>query len=79
MARVTEFEKLEKERHPMHDVARCTYSVFKSPEGEQLFQLDTYGSRGRQFPDKISQSIQLDEKAATRLVQLLKQTFPTLR
>jgi hypothetical protein len=42
-------------------------------------QLDTYGSAERAYVGKVSQSIQLDERGADALVEVLFAVFPTLK
>ena len=38
--------------------------IFQS-DGEKYVQLDTYGRTGRENPEKLSQSIQLDSETAS--------------
>ncbi len=52
----------------------ATYSTFDI-NGEKYFQIDTYGSNDREIPEKISQSFQLDRKAAEYLVNLIIKEF----
>jgi len=40
-----------------------------------LVQIDTFGSSDRKFEGKLSQTIQLDEKAARQLVAVLTKAF----
>ncbi|MFO0968764.1 MAG: hypothetical protein U0793_24675 [Gemmataceae bacterium] len=79
MALVVELEPCQKERQAVHKKTRCLFSVVNGSDGNRYFQLDTYGSDERQHPEKVSQSLQFDAKAAQQLVDLLKQTFPNLR
>ena len=55
----------------------CGYAVFDH-NGHAYLQLDTYGSNDRQIPGKVSQTLQLDAKAARALVTLISTTFPGL-
>jgi len=79
MARVTAFEQITKERPTVHGTTRCTYCVFDGREGKSYLMLETYGSKSRQFVNKVSQSVQLDEEAAAHLISILKKAFPNLR
>ena len=67
-------EKIEKERTKIQEKVKATYSVFVEDD-QKFFQLDTYGRQERKRPEKISQTIQLSEKDAKFLIDLLKQTF----
>lgn len=67
-------EKLEKSRNQIHGEVIATYSVFETA-GEKYFQIDTYGSINREMPEKISQSVQVNERSAELLIELLKSEF----
>ena len=75
MALLRGFEELKKDRNSVHGEVDCTFSVFEK-SGNRYLQLDTYGSKDRQIPDKVSQSIQLDEASAAEFRRLLDRTFP---
>ncbi|MCR4759243.1 MAG: methionyl-tRNA formyltransferase [Oscillospiraceae bacterium] len=60
----------DKERNSVHTEVRATYTVFEE-DGKKYFQLDTYGKATRQQPEKISQSLQLDQETAKYLIKLL--------
>ncbi len=66
--------RIEKERNSIHKPTTATYTTFISC-GKHYFQIDTYGSDDRVMPEKVSQSIQLDEEAAKIIVDLLKKEF----
>lgn len=74
---VKSMERLEKQRNTVHEEAQATYTVFEL-DGEKYFQLDTYGRTDREFPEKISQSIQLNKDSARQLVRLLIETYDLL-
>ena len=76
MALITKdnIEKSEKERNSVHSKVRATYNVF-TEDGKKYFQIDTYGKPSREFKDKISQSIQIDEEMAKELIKLLIDAF----
>ena len=67
-------ERIEKSRNTLHEKVSSTYTVFEK-DGQKYFQLDTYGRDDRENPEKISQSIQLDEETARYLVRLLINEF----
>ena len=60
----------DKERNSVHTEVRATYTVFEEG-GKRYFQIDTYGKATRQQPEKISQSLQLDQETAKFLIKLL--------
>lgn len=76
MARISleNFKKLEKSRNTVHEKVETTYTIFEI-DGEKYVQLDTYGRVGREKPEKISQSFQLDRSTALFLVYLLRAEF----
>lgn len=58
----------------VHDKTIAEYSTFY--KGDELyFQIDTYGTKTRENPDKVSQSIQIDKKMAQYLINILKEKF----
>ena len=67
-------KKIEKSRNTLHEKVHTTYTIFEE-DGEKYVQLDTYGRIGRETPEKISQSIQLDKAAAQFLVDILQKEF----
>jgi len=48
-------------------------------DGRTLLRLETYGSADREVPGKRSQSLELDERAARELLEILRNAFPSLR
>jgi len=67
-------KRIEKQRNIVHDEVYSTYSVFEI-NGERYVQLDTYGRVGRENPEKLSQTIQLNRDTAKFLVDLLSKEF----
>ena len=63
-------KRIEKQRNVVHDEVYSTYSVFEI-NGERYVQLDTYGRVGRENPEKLSQTIQLNRETAKFVVELL--------
>ena len=72
MARIdiTKMSRLEKQRNTVHDEVSATYTVFVK-DNKRFFQIDTYGRAERDMPEKISQSIQIDEGSVSALIDLL--------
>lgn len=64
-------KRAEKTISNVHKPVEATYSVFIE-NGKRYLQLDTYGSVDREIPNKVSQSLQLDEETLEFLVSLLK-------
>ncbi|MBC7284541.1 methionyl-tRNA formyltransferase [Hoeflea sp.] len=58
--------------HPTQVVATVYYQEY---DGRKILQIDTHGSDDREIPDKVSQTIQLDESSAQQLFDLLKKDF----
>ena len=71
---IEKIERLNKDRNTVHEKVYTTYSTFNSC-GKHYVQIDTYGRSDREQPGKISQSIQLDEKSAKDLFDLLKAEY----
>ena len=69
---VKKMNRLEKQRNTVHDEVSATYTVFMKDD-KRYFQIDTYGRAERDMPEKISQSIQLDEGSVVALVDLLNE------
>lgn len=67
-------KKIEKQRNSVHNKVDTTYTVFEL-DGQKYVQFDTYGRIGRENPEKISQSIQIDKDTAQYLVALLSKEF----
>lgn len=67
-------KRIDKNRNSIHDKVYTTYTIFEA-DGSKYIQLDTYGRIGRENPEKISQSIQLDQETAQFLVDLLVKEF----
>lgn len=74
MALVREFLSREIQRPSLHAEVRATIRVTEF-DGRKLVQIDTYGRPDREIPDKVSQSLQLDEQGAVALLGILKREF----
>lgn len=79
MALIPSFEPSEPERDSVrpHEPAPCTYFTFMDPHGAPYLQLNTYGSPHRKYPDKVSQTIQLDVSGMKALARILQETLET--
>ena len=75
MALVNQIERMTKERNQIHGRVDCTYTTFVGSDGKTYLQLDTYGSSSREFPGKISQSIQFGPDAARALREIINREF----
>lgn len=75
MALVRTIEHATKDRQSIHGEVVCHFSRFQGPDGQWYLQLDTFGSDDRDFPGKISQSIQLNREGAGALLRLIQETF----
>ena len=63
-------KRIEKNRNIIHEPVHATYTVFEM-DGKKYIQFDTYGRIDRENPEKISQSIQMDDETAKWIVALL--------
>lgn len=71
---ISSMARIEKYRNTIQEKVHATYTVFKKDD-KKYVQIDTYGRIGRENPEKVSQSIQLDKDAAQFLVDILKEEF----
>lgn len=78
MALISEFEVVSKQSSKVHKPVRCGYCSFLGDDHKRYLLLETYGSEDRQMPDKVSQSIELDEQGARQLMAIIRQEFPTI-
>lgn len=74
MALIDRFEEVSSGKEVVHRPVTCGWRTF-SVDGSPILQLDTYGTAERQIPNKVSQSIQLDRRAAEVLFGLIRDTF----
>lgn len=68
-------KKVEKVRNSIHGEVDWTYSTFRGGNGTKYFQIDTYGSKDREFQGKISQSLQFDKETAEEIIAILQREF----
>ena len=52
-----------------------TVSVFNIGDGQNLVQIDMYGSKQRQEKHRVSQSIQIDRERAIQLISIFHRAF----
>lgn len=77
MAYIREFQEVTSETNGLHKPVLCGWRRF-SVGDQTILQLDTYGTDERRFPNKVSQSIQLDREGAAVLSMLIRETFGDL-
>lgn len=76
MARVRSLTRGNQSIRPHASEVDCFYDVIHQANGTRLLHLSTFGSDQRQSKPKSSQSIQIDERLAGELFELLQKTFP---
>lgn len=79
MARIRSLEMLNGSHTRPHSTVDAGYKIVLAADGARLLQIDTYGSDDRKVSGKSSQSIQIDEKHARRLVAIFEEMYPTIR
>jgi hypothetical protein len=75
VATIRELELRVPEKYTHHTDAEGTYSIIYEPDGEKILQIDTYGSKNRRIPGKVSQSIRFSPEGLKQLKQILKEHF----
>lgn len=70
MALVKKLEEIQLERDVPHKEVNCTFTIV-TKGGQQFLQIDTYGSKERQYEGKKSQSIRFSPKAIKQLKEIL--------
>ena len=53
---------------------KCKYMVGET-DGKKMIQLNSYGSKKRKIPGKLSQTLQFNEQTAKQLFEVLKKEF----
>jgi hypothetical protein len=77
MALITSFEPRPDKTIRFRSEVTCGYTV-GTAHGRRVIHLETYGSDDRDIPGKVSQSIELDTRAAQELIGILSDAFPEL-
>jgi hypothetical protein len=77
MAKIIGFQAtaLNSRAHPTEVI--CGHQVINSGD-DRLLQLSTFGSAERRSEYKVSQTLQIDQRRATELIQILAAAFPEL-
>ena len=75
MAVVTYVERDAKGFRGRHPTALVCRHLVGHDGGGRVLQLNSYGSEGRDYPDKLSQTLQFDENSAKQLYDVLKEQF----
>jgi hypothetical protein len=75
MAVIRGFEKATRKprTHPTEVI--CHWAILSDERGPRLIQLDTHGSKDRENPGKLSQTLQLKRDGARQLVEILRREF----
>ncbi len=74
MATIRELQSKELERNSRHSEVEATVSLVEF-NGEKFVQIDTYGSKERAMPGKVSQSLRLSRTAFEQLAELGSKHF----
>ncbi|MCW1381801.1 hypothetical protein OLX02_03085 [Novosphingobium sp. KCTC 2891] len=69
MAVVRQLVEKALDRSSTHSEVEATISLVEA-DGEKFVQIDTYGSKNRAMPGKVSQSLRLSKSAFEQLVNL---------
>jgi hypothetical protein len=78
MALIRGFEHRPGGRIAFRTEVECGWRV-ADPDGRRLLHLETYGSRDRDIPGKVSQSLELDAAGARDLMHIIREAFPDLQ
>lgn len=79
MARLRSLQGGTQDVGPHASEVDCFFQVVLDEGGARLLHLSTFGSDERKSQSKSSQSIQLDEQMARRLLDVIHDVFPTLK
>jgi hypothetical protein len=75
VALITRFNEKKRDRYSTHKAIEADYYVLKMEGKVQLIQVNTKGTKDREIPDKLSQTIQLNRDSAHSLFNILKKEF----
>lgn len=75
MAMLKLFEPSDVQTGRVHEQVDCRYKVFENGTNGPILQLDTFGSGLRDFPGKVSQTIQLDRDSAQELCRIIEKIY----
>jgi hypothetical protein len=74
MAVVRSFTLKDLDRQSTHTEVDATISTVEV-DGEKFVQIDTYGSKARAMPNKVSQSLRLSKAAFDELMKIGSKHF----
>ena len=77
MAKIRSFFSGSSDLRPHSTEVDCAHQIIQSNGNIRLLQLSTYGSDNRKAGPKVSQTLQLDERAAVELVNIIRDAFPS--
>ena len=75
MAHVRKLSLTILERVDKHTDVDATYTIVEDQHGNRCLQIDTYGSKGRKFKDKKSQSLRFSGAVLRQLRDILNNEF----
>ncbi|KJS19808.1 MAG: hypothetical protein VR78_02550 [Hoeflea sp. BRH_c9] len=75
MAVIRSFKLGKRDRIALHPTEVEATVYYQEYDGRKILQIDTHGSDHREIPDKVSQTIQLNESSAQELYDMLKKDF----
>ena len=75
LAIIRELKRRVLESDSRHTDADGTYSIVQDSDGSKVLQIDTYGSKHRRLPGKVSQSIRFSPEALEQLKRILREHF----
>ena len=75
MALVTHLERDEREMRSVHPTTLVARYSTGEPDGTRRLRINSYGSADRAVGDKLSQTLQFDERSARRPFDVLKTEF----
>ena len=75
MALVVSLEKDTRDFRALHPTELVCRYIVAERDGRKVLQLNSYGSSGREVPDKLSQTLQFNEESARQLYSLLAKEF----
>ncbi len=73
MALITQLKQGYKNKESVHKEIEGSYFIVIGRNGKKYLQIDTYGSDDREYPGKVSQSIQFSYEAIKQLKEILEQ------
>ena len=71
MAIIRKFEEIELKANARHTETEGGYSI-QGQDGEKFIQINTVGSKDREIPGKVSQTLRLSKHAIEQLADLAR-------